>query len=199
MKNKKDPQREPFIINARRILSCYGFNFLELLAVKTKLFNKLIIKLRRPVFLNDIKTAKISKKDKVLLIGCGIFPSHTIMIAQETKADIIGIDNSKGAVKVANKYIKKHDLSDIVKVEYGDGRFYPVKDFDIIFIAGNVFPIDDVLIHLANNMKKGGKILSKSINYDVPKALKNTGLEDVLTISKITENPKTQTYLIIKN
>ena len=104
------------ITNSRRIISCYKFNFLELLAVKIDFFNNLLMKWRKPIFLNEIEMAKITSKDKTLLIGCGIFPSETIIIAEKTKTKIIGIDNSIKACKLARSYIQKKGLSDLIKI-----------------------------------------------------------------------------------
>ena len=67
---------------------------------------------RKPVFLEEIKIANISSKDKVLHIGCGIFPSETFLIAEKTGAKVVGIDNSKRAVDLARKFIiKKINIS----------------------------------------------------------------------------------------
>jgi len=183
-----------FFINSRRILSCYYYNFLELLAVKTNFFNKLLMSWRRPVFLNEIKMANIKKNDKVLLIGCGIFPSETMLIAEISGANVVGIDNSPKAVKIAIKYVKLKGLSKNVKIEYGDGKDYPLNDFDVIFIAINVWPIDFVLKNILKNMKKDGRVMCKSLKNDI---LNVIGKEKFKIVSKL-ENPKTQSFLLVK-
>jgi ubiquinone/menaquinone biosynthesis C-methylase UbiE len=183
-----------FLINCRRILSCYYYNFLELLAVKTRLFQKLLMSWRRPVFLNEIKMAKINKKDKVLLIGCGIFPSETILIAEQTGANVVGIDNSPQAVKIAKKYVKKKELSNLVKIEYGDGKEYPLSDFNVIFIAINVWPIDSVLKHILKDMKPDGRVMCKSLKNDIISVIEKEKFD---IISKL-ENPQTQSFLLKK-
>jgi protein-L-isoaspartate O-methyltransferase len=182
------------VINAQRILSCYYYNFLELLAVKNNFFQKLLIKGREPVFINEIKMAKVTKNDKVLLIGCGMFPSETITIVKQTGAKVIGIDNSKNITKIANKYITKIGLSNLIKIEYGEGSEYPVKDFDVIFIAINVWPIDSILNHLEKNMKSDAKIMCKSSRNDIIKIIDN---ERFTILSKL-KNPQTQSFLLMK-
>ena len=47
-------------------------------------------------------------------------------------------------------------------------------------------------------MKKGTRVLCKSIYYDVSTALENTELDCSFSIDSMTENPKTQTYLLGK-
>ena len=194
MELNENKTNSKFLINCRRILSCYYYNFLELLAVKNKLFQKLLMNWRRPVFLNEIKMANIKKKDKVLLIGCGIFPSETMLIAEQTGAKVVGIDNSPQAVKIAKKYVKKNGLSKDILIEYGDGKDYPLSDFDIIFIAINVWPIDFVLKHILDNMKSDGKVMCKSLKNDIISVIEKEKFD---IVSKL-ENPQTQSFLLAK-
>ena len=194
MEINENKNKSRFLINSRRILSCYYYNFLELLAVKTNFFQKLLMSWRRPVFLNEIKMAGIKKNDRVLLIGCGIFPSETMLIAEESGANVVGIDNSPQAVKIAKKYVKKKGLSKNVKIEYGEGEEYPLNDFDIIFIAINVWPIDFVLNHILKNMKPYGRVMCKSLKNDILDVIEK---EKFKVISKL-ENPQTQSFLLAK-
>jgi len=195
---KKKNRSSKFIINSRRIFSCYKYNFLELLATRIKLFEKLLMNWRKPVFLNEIKFAKVTKNDKVLLIGCGIFPTEIMLIADQTKAKVIGIDNSIKAVKIAKKIVKKKGLFDLVKIEYADGINYPPGNFDVIFIAINVWPIDLVFRNLSKNMKTKSRVLCKSMKNDVLDVFENEGLLESFFIESKLENPKTQSFLLIK-
>ena len=187
-----------FITNSRRILSCYQFNFLELLAVKTKFFNKMLLSWRRPVFLNEIKMANVKSSDKVLLIGSGIFPSEAIIIAQETGAKVIGIDNSPVAVKHAKRYVNKNKLNDVVEIKLVDGSDIKVKNFNVIFIAINVFPIDGVLLNISKDLKTGSRVLCKSMKNDIPDTLNRTGLSEFFEIKEQIKNPQTQSFLLVK-
>jgi len=196
--NNKNIRLSRIRINLRRVISCYRFNFLELLAVKTRFFNNLLMRWRKAIFLNEIKMADVTKNDRVLLIGCGFFPSESILIAETTKANVVGIDNSIKAVKIAKKYVKKKGLSNLVKIEYGDGTNYPVKNFDVIFVAINVWPIDSVLKYLSKNLKKNTRVMCKSIKNDIIDVLKNEDLSDSLHLKSKLENPKTQSFLLIK-
>ena len=187
-----------FLTNSRRILSCYQFNVLELGAVHFSFFRKLLLKWRKPVFLNEIKLASVQMSYTVLLIVCGIFPSETIIIAETTGASVVGIDNSIHAVKIAKKYVKKKGLETKVKIEYGDGTDYELPAFDIIFVAINVFPIDTVLKHLSTTMRKDAKVMCKSIEYDIPQTIEQLGLSGMFSIISMIDNPKTQSYLLKK-
>lgn len=194
LEKKKKTKFDKVLINSRRIISSYYYNFLELLAVKTKFFQKLLMKWRKTVFLNEIKMANITKNDKVLLIGCGIFPSESMLIAEQTGAKVVSIDNSVNIVKIASKYVKKKGLSNLVKIEYGDGIKYLVSDFDVIFVAINAWPIDSVLKNISKNMKSDAKIVCKSSKNDITKVIETEKFD---IISKL-ENPQTQSFLLAK-
>lgn len=194
LEKKKETKFDRILINSRRIISSYYYNFLELLAVKIKFFQNLLMKWRTTVFLNEIKMANITKNDKVLLIGCGIFPSESMLIAERTGAKVVGIDNSVNIVKIASKYVKKKGLSNLVKIEYGDGTKYPVNGFDVIFVAINVWPIDSVLKHISKNMKPDVKIMCKSSKNDITRVIETEKFD---IISKL-ENPQTQSFLLAK-
>lgn len=156
------------------------------------------MKWRQPVFLKEIKMTEVSSVDKVLFIGCGILPSEPILIAEETNANIVAIDNNKAAFKFAQSYIRKKGLSDRIKIEFADGVDYPVEGFDVIFVAINVWPIDGVLKILARNVKKGTRVMCKGIKNDILDTLRNTGLYDMFSVKSVVENPKTQSFLLIK-
>jgi len=102
-------------------------------------------------------------------------------------------------MKLAQSYIKKKNLSDLVTIEYGDGTNYPVQDFDIIYIAINVWPIDKVLVHLAQTMKPTARILCKGSYQDINALLKIKEFKSQFLVSSTLELPKIQSFLLVKN
>ena len=196
--NRNNSRFSKFFINSRRILSCYRYNFLELLATRIKFFEKLLMSWRKPVFLNEIKLAGVTEKDKVLLIGCGIYPSESMIIADQTKAKVVCIDNSKKAVNKAKQIVEKKGLSNLVEIKYADGINYPPAEFDVIFIAINVWPIDLVFRNLSKNMKTNSRVLCKSLKNDIIDVFENEGFSKNFKVESKLENPKTQSFLLIK-
>jgi len=194
-KNSKSSKRK---INFRRIRSCYWYSFLELLAVKSKFFHNLLIDWRKPVFLDEIKMANITDKDNILLIGCGIFPTETMIISKETKANVVGIDNSPKAVKLANKFVKKQNISDSVSIKFGDGANFPVKDFDKVFIAINVWPIDSVLNNLSKNLKPNATVMCRGMKSDIDNILNNQGTLKNFKLQSSVKRIRTESYLLTK-
>jgi precorrin-6B methylase 2 len=185
-----------FILRLRRFLSCFGFTLLELLASRIHLFDKLLTQWRAPVFLQEIKLLNISSEDNILHIGCGALPSASVFIAQEKNAQVTGIDNNIIAVRLAQSYIKKKHLSHQVTIEFGDGMAYPVQNFDVIFIAINVWPIDSVLMHLANTMKPTARILCKGSHHDVATLLNKNDFQTRFSVIAQLQHQKTESFLL---
>ncbi len=198
LKNRAFQSQHSFFINSRRILYCYIFNILELLAVHTRFFHHLLMKWRKPVYLQEIHLANIRPVEQVLHIGCGIFPTETMLIATETKASVVGIDNSYTAVRLARNYIQKRGLEQTVTIQLGDGKDFPVDQFAVVFVAINVFPIDSVLIHLSKQMKKNGRIICKSFKCDIPQVLTRQNITSIFSIEQVLKNPKSHSYLLRK-
>ena len=71
------------------------------------------------MFFREIYTLNITPTEKVLYLGCGALLSETIFIAKEKKTHVVGIDNNSIAVILAQSYIKKKHLSNLVTIEYG--------------------------------------------------------------------------------
>jgi precorrin-6B methylase 2 len=186
------------ILNWRRFLSSSLFTLLEILAVKINLFDALLTKWRKPVLSIEIQMLNILPSEKVLHLGCGAFPSATIFIAKQKKVNVVGIDNNYIAVKLARSCIKKKDLSNRVIIEHGDALYYPVLDFDVIYIAINVWPIDKVLKHLAQTMKPTTRILCKGSHHDIDTLLKNTEFQSLFSTCSTLEYPKIQSFILMK-
>jgi len=195
--NKKTKNAIAFI-NWKKTISCYKYSFLEFLATKISFFYNLLMGWRTPIFLKEIKIAKVSNKDKVLHLGCGLLPATSILVAKKTKAKVIGIDNNKNFIKSTKKFVDKHGLSNLIKIEYGDGVEYPVHDFDVIFIAINVQPFDTVLKHLSLQTKKDTRIICRGMNDDIINFIEKGELSDTFSIEAKLQHPKTQSILLMK-
>jgi cyclopropane fatty-acyl-phospholipid synthase-like methyltransferase len=153
---------------------------------------------RGDLFLKEIKEAKIKPNDKVLHVGCGMIPTTSILIADKTKARIVGIDNNGNAVRYANKIIANKGLSNLIKIEYCEGQNYPVYDFDVILIAANVFPINDVLKHISKHMKEDARIICRGRRNDIKYCLDRSGLSNLFTIKEVSQNSRSQSFLLKK-
>jgi protein-L-isoaspartate O-methyltransferase len=196
--NEKALKSSGFVTRLRRLCSCLGFTLLEILATRMNIFDQLLTKWRKPVFFKEIHLLDISSDELVLHLGCGALPSAAVFIAQEKNAPVVGIDNNRIAVRLAQSYIKKRHLSDYVTIEYGDGVTYSVRKFDVIFIAVNVWPIDRVLLHLFEEMKPTARILCKGSHQDITTLLKKKEFHTRFSVVSRLQHPKTESFLLTR-
>lgn len=180
----------------RRMLSCYVFTLLEILASRFDVFERLLTRWRETVFRKEIDLLRIDKTEKVLHIGCGAFPSASLIIARERHARVVGIDNNSIAVKLAQSYVRRKKLSSLITIEQAEGTRYPLRDFDVIFIAINVWPIDKVLSHCASDMKPAARILVKGTHDDLTALFQKDEFRAAFSITQKLTHPKTQSFVL---
>ncbi len=195
MANQKQRKSFGFIANGRRFLSCSLFT---ILAVQTTFFDSLLTRWRQPIMTAEIQMLHIDSSENVLHLGCGAFPSAAIAIATKKKTHVVGIDNNSIAVKLARLCVKKKGLSSLITIEYGDGVHFQVSDFDVIYIAINVWPIDQVLLHLGQTMKPTARILCKGAHQDIIALLKQKEFDSLFSICSTLEYPKMQSFLLLR-
>lgn len=198
MANQKQRKSFGFIANGRRFLSCSLFTLLEILAVQITFFDSLLTRWRQPIMMSEIQMLHIDSSENVLHLGCGAFPSAAIAIATKKKTHVVGIDNNSIAVKLARLCIKKKGLSSLITIEYGDGVHFQVSDFDVIYLAINVWPIDRVLLHLGHTMKPTARILCKGSHQDIIALLKQKEFDSLFSIYSTLEYPKMQSFLLLR-
>jgi protein-L-isoaspartate O-methyltransferase len=149
------------------------------------------MKSRKPTVINEIKEAKISPGEKILVIGSGIFPSTPILISEILNNHVIGVDNNIKAVNLAKSYIEKKGLNKKIEIKYGDGTCYPVKEYDLVFVVINVWPLHTVLEHLAKNMKSGSRLICRGIKNDISSFYNEKKLSQAFALVSSSEFPMT--------
>ncbi len=182
----------------RRVISCYTYTLLEILATRSSYFERLLMTWRRPVFSKEIAALHPIPGEKILHLGCGSLPTASLLIAQTAPVHVVGIDNNKIAVRIAQGFIKRKNLTETITIQYGDGGYFPVNDFDAIFIAINVWPLDRVLRHLATTMKLSARILCRSNHDDVEAMLKTDEFSSVFAIDSILKYPNAKSAILFR-
>jgi hypothetical protein len=81
---------------------------------------------------------------------------------------------------------------------YGDGTIYPVETFDVIFIAINVMPIEQVFRHLAKHAKPHTRIICRDLGGGVVHLLGSEEFHPVFHIENIHHHATTTSVFIIK-
>jgi len=181
-----------------RVVSCYVFTFMEILASRLTMVERLLIRWRTPAFSKEIALLQVAPEEKVLHIGCGAYPSASLDIARGRHAQVVGIDNNIIAVRLAQSYIKRKQLTSLITIELADGVSYPLDRFDVIFIAINVWPIDAVLSHCARTMKPTARILVKGSHDDLIEVLEKKEFHQALSIAATLKHPTSESFLLKK-
>jgi ribosomal protein L11 methylase PrmA len=189
--------KRPLLDTSRRITSCYFYTLLELLATRITFFEHLLMTWRTPVFTQEVDALHLTPSDKVLHLGCGSLPTASLLIAKKTQTKtIVGIDNNMIAVRLARGFIKRKHLTNTITIEYGNGAAFPIHDFDVIFIAINVWPLDAVLRHLATTMKPTARILCKGSHDDVTTMLATPEFTRLFTIDTVLRHQNSQSIIL---
>ena len=106
----------------------------------------------------------ILKSKKIIHIGCGTYPATAITLAKMNCKNIVAIDKNARAVKLANKIINKKKLNGTITVKKGDGRNYPIEQFDTIIVSSVIFPKIEVLKHIFKTASPNSKIIIRELS-----------------------------------
>ncbi len=139
------------------------FVVLEKIGFKFDVISSNYIKLYDDIVEKEICMAKISSKDRILVIGCGSLPATTALIAMKTKAEITTIDTDLKAAHEASYFFKNLNLECQITVEHADGLKYPISKFDVIFVLYGVQQQKEILNYLAENMQDTTKIIFRTV------------------------------------
>lgn len=139
------------------------FVVLEKIGLKFDVISSNYLKLYEDIVEKEICMAKISSKDRILVIGCGSLPATTALIAMKTKAEIATIDIDSRAVHEASYFFKNLNLERQITVEHADGLKYPINKFDVIFVLYGVQQQKEILNYLAENMQDTTKIIFRTV------------------------------------
>jgi len=148
------------------------FVVLEKIGFKFDVISSNYIKLYDDIVEKEICMAKISSKDRILVIGCGSLPATTALIAMKTKAEITTIDTDLKAAHEASYFFKNLNLERQITVEHADGLKYPISKFDVIFVLYGVQQQKEILNYLAENMQDTTKIIFRTV-WDTQGRLSN--------------------------
>ncbi len=126
--------------------------------LSTSVLRHAYIKFFEKATLEEFEMVGIGKEDRILHVGCGPLPNTLITLASYTKAEYVGIDRDREAVKIARNIVKEYGLNN-VKIEIGDAAKYPFKEFDVIIISFGVEPKEIVFKRLKEETKKGVRVV----------------------------------------
>jgi len=114
----------------------------------------------------EYQTFNISKNDKVLHIGSGAFPL--------TEIDVV----------------REKNLQDKIKINLGNGKNYPIKEFDVIIISSCASPMVKIIEHVFKNAKSNSKIIVRAIETSLKPLIESIDLQkNIIFVKKIEHHP----------
>lgn len=116
----------------------------------------------RPIVKKEVQLSNANLMNNILCIGGGYFPCTAILFHQLSNATVTVIDNDLDAVEKSTKLVEKLGLSSKVIVKHTDGIDISSNEFDIIHIAMQVSPKEDVFNHIHSNAEQKAKILVRT-------------------------------------
>jgi SAM-dependent methyltransferase len=141
----------------------------EDLAIKISFLKALYLHFSKAkaVVAREIAASQITSKDRVLVIGCGSLPYTAELIARQTGATVVAIDNDPNAIRKASRYVRQRGL-DGVDIKQGDGFNYPLSTFTVIIIVLGVKPKGKIVERVILEAQEEARII-----YREPRDLGN--------------------------
>jgi len=139
------------------------FVVFEKIGFKFDVISNNYVKLYDDIVEKEIRMAKISSNDHILVIGCGSLPATSALLAMKTTADITAIDTNQKSVREASLYFKNLNVGSQITVEHADGLHYPVNRFDFIFVLHGVQQQNKIFRYLGENMQDKTKIIFRTV------------------------------------
>jgi len=156
---------EDIVIEGKKKKSFIDFFIrkLEKILSEHLIFAKLYTAFFYKMTIDEFKMIDLPENSKVVNIGCGSLPHTLIILAKQRKWNMVGIDHDKVAIKKAVEMIKHYDLSDKIKIMYGEGISVDYSQFNLIIISHGVEPKKQVLEKLGKEIDKKSMILYRTI------------------------------------
>ncbi|HHY91528.1 MAG TPA: hypothetical protein GX503_07665 [Clostridiales bacterium] len=107
----------------------------------------------------EVALANIQPTDKVLCIGGGPCPFSGILLHEYTGAHVTIIDNDDCCVSISRELIRRLGYADFIDILYSDGKDISPEDYNVIHMAVQVTPMEQVFSHLKQGCRFGSKIL----------------------------------------
>ncbi len=139
-----------------------GTKILEKNMARNLNLQKIIFTYYRPIVKKEVELAQVRLGQKVLCVGGGYFPATAILFHQLSGAKVTVIDNDIEAVESAHKLVVKLGLEHFVTVIHSDGIHSSSGDFDVIHIAMQVSPKEEVFHQLRTTLRDHAKLLIRT-------------------------------------
>lgn len=147
-------------------VSDYIFIIIEKIVVKFPSLLSAYIVYYEDIVDNEIRLAEITKTDAVLHIGCGSLPSTSLLIAQKTGSETIGIDKVPSSVQDAQYCVRILHQESRIQIHQANALDYPMDSSDVIIVSQGIEPRYEVLTHIAHTMQPNTRVLFRTFSSE---------------------------------
>lgn len=152
---------------AKKLMNTF-WSFIDTLSYKSeKIANTYYNKSIGIEYRKEYSIFGINNNKRILHIGCGAFPLTELTLAEETGANIVGIDKNEKVIPFAQDIVTKRKLQNKIKIDYGNGVNYPVNGFDMIIISSCATPMIEIVDHIVNDSKKNAIIIVRELDLAI--------------------------------
>lgn len=148
--------------NQLKLVMDFLYVIFEKFAIKFNIISLNYLDLYAELVQKEIKMAKITSNDSILVIGCGTLPSTSLLIYEKTNAKVVAIDKDKNAIRGAKSFLSNIKINDKIILKNADGLNYPLNDFDIIFILYGVKKLEKIIDYLYKKANENAKIIIRA-------------------------------------
>ena len=132
----------------------------------------------------------VASAKNILHIGSGSYPLTEMALASVSPGHVVGIDKKPKTVAKGVEIIQRRGLTNRISIQHGDGRTYPVSQYDTIIVSSCSIPKIPILEHLADVAHSKTNIIVREVDIACPY------IEDFLAthpnmtvITRIRHNP----------
>jgi len=148
--------------NQLKLIMDFLYVIFEKFAIKFNIISLNYLDLYAELVQKEIKMAKITSNDSILVIGCGTLPSTSLLIYEKTNAKVIAIDKDKNAIRGAKSFLSNIKINDKIILKNADGLNYPLNDYDIIFVLYGVKKLEKIIDYLYKKANENAKIIIRA-------------------------------------
>ncbi|OON99549.1 MAG: hypothetical protein ATN35_12060 [Epulopiscium sp. Nele67-Bin004] len=149
-----------------------GTKWLECGMAKNNAMQNIMLAYYRPIVQKEVRLSGAKPSHIVLCVGGGHFPATAILFHQLSGAKVVVVDNDKKAIVSARQVVKSLGLEGKVIVKYVDGGDVSGEKFNIVHIAMQISPKEQVFNHMYSTIKAKSRVVVR-----VPKACLEKGYQ----------------------
>lgn len=176
---------------SKNIITNYFWKVIDLLAYSFDIFaSNYYEKSIGGEYRKEYKKYRITAKDKVLHIGCGMFPLTELTLAEDTKSTIVGIDKDDDLIEKASKSVRHHGLEKHIRILHGAGEEFPSSSFTVIIISSCASPKINIINHMLKEINSGTKIIIREVESSASSLFKTIEKNNELSfVGSMSHNP----------